>query len=158
MHIQEADGDGGGEGADPSDLSALRAKLRRLMAEDAEAVLDFQVPEPAGSTKAAVGHRQRTARYKSQQLLALAPDSQAVAQACTYLVLWQLERRGREEPHFRRHLIESLTSAGYERDQVESTLDRLAIGVLRRRSMWQRGQIRKIATALAAAIRPMKER
>jgi len=36
------------------------------MADDAEAVLDFQMPEPAGSTKAAVAHRQRTARYKSQ--------------------------------------------------------------------------------------------
>ena len=134
----------------------MREKLARLVADDLHAVIDFEMPEPAGSTKAAAAHRRRTAYYKNAQLVALAPDSQAVAQACTYLVLLQLETQGNTAPAFRRFLIDTLIAAGYERGQVECTLDRLAVGVARRRTRWQRGQVRKLSSALAKAIRVLK--
>lgn len=146
----------GEDDASHSELLALREKLAGLVAGDIEVVIDFEMPPPAGSTKSVAAHRARTAQYKSHQVLALAPDSQAIAQACSYLVLRSLSRNTSVAPELRERLIKILVSAGYQRNQIEATLGRLLIDVDRRQSMWQRGQVRKLSSALAAAIRKLK--
>lgn len=148
---------GDGEEVDPhSELLALRGKLARLVTDDLEAVIAFEMPEATGSTKAAVAHRRTTAHYKSQQLIALAPDSQAIAQACAYLVLRSLNSKSKVAPGLFERLADILTGAGYQRDQIEATVRRLLDDLDRRQTRWQRSQVRKLSSALAEAIRRSK--
>jgi hypothetical protein len=145
--------DGDGKKADSvPELLALREKLARLVADDLDAVIDFEMPAPAGSTKAAEAHRKRTAQYKSEQLLALTPDSQAIAQACSYLVR-SLRSKSQVALELLERLVGILAAAGYERLQTEAAIDRLLIDLDRRQAMWQRSRVRKLSSALAAAIR-----
>ena len=149
--------DGDGKEADSvPELLALREKLARLVADDFEAVINFEMPAPAGSSKAAEAHRKRTAQYKTTQLLALAPDSQAIAQACSYLVLRSLSSKSKVALELLERLVGILAAAGYERLETEAAIDRLLINLDRRQAMWQRSQVRKLASALASAIRGLK--
>lgn len=155
LYGQKSTGDG--EGTVPrSELLALKEKLARLVADDLDAVIGFEMPAAAGSTEAAVAHRRRTAHYKAQQLVALAPNSQAIAQACTYLVLRSILSSSVGASEVRERLIGILLPAGYERSQIEAALARLLTDVERRQARWQRSQVRKLSTALAKAIRGLQ--
>ena len=146
----------GDEGTAETELATLKARLAALVKEDLDIALSFEQPGPKRDTNAVIVHRQRTARYKADQLLALAPDAQAVNQACAYVVLQLIGSRSKVADTLAERLLDILADAGYERGEIGKVLTRLCLDTDRRRAMWTRSQNRKLTTAVVKAIRSRK--
>jgi hypothetical protein len=134
---------------------ALLAKLAQLMGDDLGALIDLDLPGPPEENEARRRHRERTAQYKTSVALKRAPDSDAVAHACSYLVIGHVAARGKETGVSDR-LIRELVAAGYDLDECTAAVDRLVEGVGRRREAWRRRTRQRLGMTIVGAVRELR--
>lgn len=141
-----------------SDIPALKAKIRDLLGDDALAYADLQLPQRTGNDGARRKHNMRTARYKTEKALRLAPDSEAVSQACAYTVFTLLGGSGSSTERLLGWILDDLAAAGYDREESEAAILRLKQSASDRKAIWQKRTRqrlgRKAMDALRAAQRP----
>lgn len=133
----------------------LLAKLGELMGDDLEALIDLELPGPAEKSEARRRHKDRTARYKSSLALKLAPDSEAVAQACLYMVIGHLAARGPATGVGDR-LERELAAAGYDAEECAAVVYRLVEGVGMRREAWRRRTRQRLGMKIVGAVRELR--
>lgn len=69
------------------DSAELRQRLQALLGDDALANVDLELPIQPARDEVRAKHNARTARYKQTQALQMAPDSEAVRQATSNVLL-----------------------------------------------------------------------
>lgn len=134
---------------------ALLAKLGGRMGDDLGALIELELPGPPDESEARRRHRDRTARYKSSVALKLAPDSEAIAQACSYLVLANVAARGSTTTVGDR-LKQELARAGYDAEE-SAAIDRLVDGVARRREAWRHRTRQRLGMKIVEAVRKLRD-
>jgi hypothetical protein len=134
---------------------ALLAKLGELMGDDLGALIDLELPGPREENVARRRHRERTAQYKTSVALNLAPDSEAVAQACSYMVIGHLAARGPETGVGDR-LKRELAAAGYDPEECAAVVERLVEGVGRRREAWRRRTRQRLGMTIVGAVHELR--
>lgn len=114
-----------GSNSTTTDPDELRRRLRALMGDDALAYIDLELPAQLAPDEVRERHNARTALYKQNQALQLAPDSEAVRQATSNVLLGLLLSNGpATDSIFIRSLLE-LTEAGYDKEESKASLLRL---------------------------------
>lgn len=97
----------------------------------------------------------RATRHKT---LRLAPDSEAVSQACAYTVFTLLGGSGSSTERLLGWILDDLAAAGYDREESEAAIQRLKQNASDRKAIWQKRSRqrlgRKAMDALRAAQRP----
>lgn len=122
--------------------AALRERQRELIGDGLE-FLDLHLPEH-GATKAKAKHSARTARYKKEQILNGAPDSEAVRLAASNVLLTMV-RDSEEAAILRTLTTRELSKAGYNDEQGEIVFQRLLDDLDDLRVAWHRRSRQKIA-------------
>jgi len=145
-NIENAENDHGK--AAPKDAAALRKRLRDLMGDDALAYLDLQLPEQHAPDETQKKHNARTAQYKANKALQLAPDSEAVRQATSNILLGLLLANGPASPNLFRRSMQELVDAGYDQEESRTSLLRLLATFDDRKKAWQRRTRQKLARAI----------
>ena len=135
------------------DSASLRKRLQALLGDDALAYVDLELPTQPAPDEARKKHNARTARYKQAQALQLAPDSEAVRQATSNVLLNMLLANGpATEAIFIRSLLE-LTDAGYDKNQSKAALLWLLATYQERRGAWHKRTRQKLGRALVKQLR-----
>lgn len=122
--------------------AALRERQRELIGDGLE-FLDLHLPE-YGSAKARAKHCARTARYKKEQILNGAPDSEAVRIAASNVLLTMV-RDSDEAAILRTLTTRELSKAGYNDEQGEIVFQRLLDDLDDLRVAWHRRSRQKMA-------------
>ena len=131
------------------DPAELRKYLQALLGEDALAYVDLELPTQPAPDEAKKKHNARTASYKQAQALQLAPDSEAVRQATSNVLLSVLLANGPDGPDLFRRALRELIDAGYDLEESRNSLLRLLSGYGDLREAWQRRNRQKLARAIA---------
>lgn len=132
--------------------SGLTAKLTHLLGEDATAYANLLNLPEQGMTEARQRHNDRTARYKLGKALSLAPDSEAIAQACCYIVLRLIAVGGDGALLVSDRLADALVKAGYDREQAIETVVRLVPEYRLREQRWQHRTRQRLARQVIEAL------
>lgn len=122
--------------------AALRERQRELIGDGLE-FLDLHLPEH-GAAKAKAKHSARTARYKKEQILNGAPDSEAVRLAASNVLLTMV-RDSEEAAILRTLTTRELSKAGYNDEQGEIVFQRLLDDLDDLRVAWHRRSRQKMA-------------
>lgn len=137
--------------------SGLTAKLTHLLGEDATAYANLLDLPEKGMAEARQRHNDRTARYKLGKALSLAPDSEAIAQACCYMVLRLIALRGEAAIRIATRLTEALVAAGYDEEEAVATIGRLVPDHSKRQQAWQRRTRQRLARRVIEALSQQEE-
>ncbi len=133
----------------------LRKRLQTLLGDDALAYVDLELPAHPNRDEAREKHNARTASYKQAQALQLAPDSEAVRQATSNVLLSMLRANGpATDSIFIRSMME-LSEAGYDREESKAALLRLLGTYRERRAAWQRRTRQKLGRAVVKQLREL---
>jgi hypothetical protein len=158
-----SDSDETNDGSDQNDLAphldpaALRKRLQALLGDDTLAYVDLELPPQPAPDKAREKHNARTASYKQAQALQLAPNSEAIRQATSNVLLSMLLAHGpATEAIFIRSMLE-LTAAGYDQEESKAALLRLLTTYPERRTAWQRRTRQKLGRAVVKQLRELDE-
>lgn len=139
------------------DAAELRERLRELVGDDALAYVDLELPPQPAPDEARKKHNARTAHYKQVQALHLAPDSEAIRQATSNVLLSLLLANGpATESIFIRSMLE-LTEAGYDKQESKAALLRLLRTYGKRRAAWQRRTRQKLGRAVVKQLRELDQ-
>lgn len=141
----------------PEDADALKRRLRVLMGEDALAYLDLNLPERESPTEAHKKHAARTARYKQEKALQMAPDSAAVQQAVSFAVFGLISRQPEWSRGLFEHSIKELHDAGYDAEESKAAFLRLLASVDERRTSWQRRSRQRLAAKVIEQLRALQK-
>lgn len=141
----------------PEDADALKQRLRVLMGEDALAYLDLNLPERESPTEAQKKHAARTARYKQEKALQMAPDSAAVQQAVSFAVFGLISRQPEWSRGLFEHAIKELHDAGYDAEESKAAFLRLLASVDERRTSWQRRSRQRLAAKVIEQLRALQQ-
>ncbi len=131
----------------------LKDRLRTLLGDNALAYVDLELPPATPPDEARKRHNARTARYKHAQALQQAPDSEAVRQATSNVLLSLLLANGPDGPALFRRAVKELTDAGYDQKESRHSLLRLLATYQERRTAWQRRTLQKLGRALVRQLR-----
>ena len=131
----------------------LETKLRHLLGNDALAYVDLQFPDRTEDNEAQKKHNARTARYKKSRALNLAPDSEAVAQACTYFLLRFISKGGESSVKVLTRVVNELSEAGYNQEESRASILRLVHDVDARESSWQLRSRQRLGRQVIEALR-----
>ncbi len=132
--------------------SGLTAKLTHLLGEDATAYANLLDLPEKGMAEARQRHNDRTARYKLGKALSLAPDSEAIAQACCYMVLRSISLGGEAAIRIAARLAEMLVAAGYDKEEAVATVGRLVPEHSERELSWRRRTRQRLARQVIEAL------
>lgn len=131
-----------------TDPAALRKRLQALMGDDALAYLDLELPAQHAPDEAQKKHNARTAKYKATKALQLAPDSEAVRQATSNVLMSLLLANGLASPNLFRRSMQELVDAGYDQEESRTSLLRLLATFGERKQAWQRRTRQKLGRAI----------
>ena len=135
---------------------ALKLRLRNLMGEDAMAYLDLNFPQREVHTEAQKKHAARTARYKQEKTLQMAPDSAAVQQATSNAVFGLMSRQPQWAESLFLLSVKELIDAGYDEKESRAAFLRLLAGVDERRITWQRRTRQRLAAKVIERLRTLQ--
>jgi hypothetical protein len=139
------------------DPAELRKRLQALLGDDALAYVDLELPTQSAPDEARKKHNARTASYKQSQALQLAPDSEAIRQATSNVLLGMLLANGpATESIFIRSMLE-LTEAGYDKEESKAALLRLLSSYGDLRQAWQRRTRQKLGRAVIKQLRELDQ-
>lgn len=139
------------------DPAALRKRLQALWGDDVFAYVDLELPTQSVPDEARKKHNARTASYKQSQALQLAPDSEAIRQATSNVLLGMLLANGpATESIFIRSMLE-LTEAGYDKEESKAALLRLLSSYGDLRQAWQRRTRQKLGRAVIKQLRELDQ-
>jgi hypothetical protein len=131
----------------------LETKLSQLLGDDALALIDLQLPDQVNGSEAQKKHNARTARYKKSRALNLTPDSEAVAQACSYILLGVMSRGGKSSGDTLIRIMKELIAAGYDQEESRTSIIRLLTDVDARKSNWRLRTRQRLARQVTEALR-----
>lgn len=146
-----------GSNSNTTDPDELRRRLRLLMGDDALAYIDLELPTQPGPDEARERHNARTARYKHDQALQLAPDSEAVRQATSNVLMRLLLANDADSPDLFRRAMQELIDAGYDQEEGRASLLRLLTTYKERRRAWQTRTRQKLARAVVKQLRELDQ-
>ncbi|WP_152558327.1 hypothetical protein [Devosia sp. LC5] len=126
------------------------------MGEDALAYLDLNLPEREVHTESQKKHSARTARYKQEKALQMAPDSAAVQQATSNAVFGVMSRQPHWADSLFRLSVKELIDAGYDEKESKAAFLRLFASVDERRITWQRRTRQRLAAKVIEQLRALK--
>lgn len=147
-----------GAGRKPAthDPAELRKRLQALLGDDTLAYVDLDLPTQSAPDEARKKkHNARTASYKQAQALLLAPDSEAVRQATSNVLLSVLLANGPYGPDLFRRALRELIDAGYDLEESRDSLLRLLSGYGDLREAWQRRTRQKLGRAVVKQLREL---
>jgi hypothetical protein len=131
----------------------LKTQLRQLLGGDALAYVDLQLSDRTDGSDAQKKHNARTARYKKSQAMNLAPDSEAVTQACSYILLELIGRGGKSSGDMLIWTMKELIAAGYDQEESRASILRLIRNVDARKVSWQRRTRQRLGRQVIEALR-----
>ena len=131
----------------------LRKRLQALMGDDALTYLDFELPAKLPPDEARKKHNARTARYKRAQALQLAPDSEAVRQATSNVLLGLMLDAEKSSSSLFILSMKELIAAGYDQEASRASILRLLGSFEERKTAWQRRTRQKLGRVVIEKLR-----
>lgn len=131
----------------------LRKRLQALMGEDILAYIDFELPPKQPPDEAQKKHAARTARYKQKKALQMAPDSEAVRQATSNVLLDLILDAEKASTRLFIRSMEELIEAGYDQEESRAAILRLLSSFPDRRAAWHRRTRQKLGRAVIQQLR-----
>ena len=131
----------------------LQKRLQALMGEDILAYIDFELPPRQPPDEAQKKHAARTARYKQAKALQMAPDSEAVRQATSNVLLDLILDAEKASTRLFIRSIEELIEAGYDQEESRTAILRLLTSFAERRAAWHRRTRQKLGRAVIQKLR-----
>lgn len=131
----------------------LRKRLQALMGDDVLTYLDFELPAKLPPDEARKKHNARTARYKRAQALQLAPDSEAVRQATSNVLLGLMLDAEKSSSSLFILSMKELIAAGYDQEASRASILRLLGSFEERKTAWQRRTRQKLGRVVIEKLR-----